>query len=111
MKQITVEELNRIWPEKAAGGECCVIDVRTPAEYASGHVPGARLICLDTLEARAHEIPKDRDVYLICRSGARSAQALRYLSQAHGHERLVNVAGGTMAWMAAGYPVETGGEA
>ena len=111
MKHVTVEELRQIWPDKAAGGECCLIDVRTPVEYAEGHVPGARLICLDTLEARAHEIPKDRDVYLICRSGARSAQALKYLSAAHGHERLINVAGGTMAWIAAGYPVETGGAA
>ncbi len=108
MKHITVEELRAFWPERA-GQECCVIDVRTPAEYAEAHVPGARLICLDTLPERARDIPKDQDVYLICRLGARSAQALKYLSAAHGHTRLVNVSGGTMAWIAAGYPVETGG--
>ena len=104
MKQITVEELRDMLGAQSDG--CCLIDVRTPAEYADGHVPGARLISLDTLEARAHEIPKDCDVYLICRSGARSARALEYLQQAHGHERLVNVAGGTMAWIKAGYDIE-----
>jgi len=109
MKDISVEELRRIWPDAAETGEYCVIDVRTPAEYAEAHVPGAKLVCLNTLKAHAHEIPKDLDVYLICRSGARSAQALKYLRAAHGHERLVNVSGGTMAWIAAGYPIETGG--
>ena len=111
MKQVSVEELHQIWPERAASGECCIIDVRTPDEYAEAHVPGARLICLDTLKTRAHEIPRDREVYLICRSGARSAQAFEYLNRAHGHMRLVNVTGGTMAWVEAGFPVETGGEA
>ncbi len=106
MKHISVEELNRIWPEQATSGECYVIDVRTPAEFRAGHVPGVQLVSLDTLDARAHEIPKDRDVYLICRSGARSAQALKHLAQAHGFTRLTNVAGGTMAWANAGYPIE-----
>ncbi|RMH52730.1 MAG: rhodanese-like domain-containing protein [Zetaproteobacteria bacterium] len=107
MKQITVEELHRLW-SGADDEQCCLIDVRTPEEYARGHVPGARLISLDALPARAHEVPKDRDVYLICRSGARSAQALKYLSDHHGHARLFNVAGGTLAWIEAGYPVEQG---
>ncbi len=106
MKGISVEELHRIWPGDGARNHCCVIDVRTPDEYAAGHVPGARLICLDMLDARIDEIPKDRDVFLICRSGARSAQALRYLREAYGFSRLTNVEGGTMAWMDAGYPVE-----
>jgi len=103
MQQITVEELKQIWPE---ADECSLIDVRTLEEYAEAHVPDAQLICLDTLDTRAHEIPRDRDVYLICRSGARSAQALKYLTHAHGFTRLVNVTGGTMAWIQAGYPVE-----
>ena len=104
MKQITVQELKEMLA--AQPDACCLIDVRTPAEYAEAHVPGARLISLDTLGARVDEIPMDCDVYLICRSGARSARALEYLRQAHGHERLVNVAGGTMAWIKSGYEVE-----
>jgi len=106
MKSISVEKLHRIWAGNGARSHCCVIDVRTPDEYAAGHVPGARMICLDTLDARIHEIPKDREVFLICRSGARSAQALKHLRKVYGFTRLTNVEGGTMAWVDAGYPVE-----
>jgi rhodanese-related sulfurtransferase len=107
MKDIDVDTFQSIWQEQKDSDSCCLIDVRTAAEYAEGHVPGARLICLDTLAARAHEIPKDKDVYLICRSGARSAQAADYLMRNCGHNHVINVSGGTMAWIQAGYAVET----
>jgi len=83
-----------------------LIDVRSPDEYQSGHVPGAQLIALNTLMARASDIPKDGDVYLICHSGGRSAQAADYLSRQCGHKNLFNIQGGTMAWLQAGYPSE-----
>ncbi|MDL2345374.1 rhodanese-like domain-containing protein, partial [Deinococcus sp. MIMF12] len=56
-----------------------VLDVRTPAEYAQGHVPGAVLLPLQDLSARLNEVPQGRKVYVICRSGSRSAQASRVL--------------------------------
>lgn len=90
------------------GRALTLIDVRSPDEYGSGHVPGARLIALGTLMARAHEIPRHGDVFLICHSGARSAQAAEYLARQCGHDNLINVSGGTLAWRQAGYPLEQG---
>ena len=53
-----------------------VVDVRTPAEYAGGHIPGAKLVPVDQIEARAAEVgPKERPVILYCRTGRRTAMA------------------------------------
>ncbi|WP_027461209.1 rhodanese-like domain-containing protein [Deinococcus murrayi] len=83
-----------------------VLDVRTPAEYAEGHIAGAALLPLDEVAARADAVPGDRPVYVICRSGNRSAQASELLVKAGKDVR--NVAGGMNDWVAAGYPVKTG---
>ncbi|SEJ65020.1 Rhodanese-related sulfurtransferase [Deinococcus reticulitermitis] len=80
-----------------------VLDVRTPAEYVQGHVPGATLLPLQDLPARLNEVPKDRKVYVICRSGSRSAQASQVLTDG-GHRNVYNVDGGMLAWEAAGFP-------
>lgn len=80
-----------------------VLDVRTPAEYAQGHVPGAVLLPLQDLPARLNEVPEDRRVYVICRSGSRSAQASQVLSDG-GRGNVYNVDGGMVAWEAAGFP-------
>lgn len=109
MKQISVNELYPKWLRHQEGGEACtVIDVREVGEYQQGHVPEAVLIPLSTVTARTHEIPKEDNVYVICRSGGRSAQAIQYLMQECGHQNLINVAGGTMAWVEAAYPVQEG---
>jgi|AMFO01.1.fsa_nt_gi Rhodanese-related sulfurtransferase len=105
MQEITIEELHRILKEGEDGG-CCLIDVRTAEEFNAGHVPGAKLICLREIERHTHEFPRDRDVYLICRSGMRSAKALALLRERYGFRRLFNVAGGTLAWTKAGLPLE-----
>ena len=105
MQEISVKELRRIMQE-VKDRESCLIDVRTAEEYAAGHVPGAKWIGLQAIEKSAHEIPKDRNVYLICRSGARSARALALLRDRYGFRRLFNVAGGTLAWERAGLPIE-----
>lgn len=88
-------------------GTVAVVDVRTPAEYADGHVPGAINIPVDSLAQRMSELAphKDADLYLICRSGARSARAQSVLLDA-GYAHPINVAGGTLAWQSAGFPVE-----
>ncbi len=107
-------DVNTLYPRwlvaQEKGETCTIVDVRTPEEYARVHVPQAKLIALNTLMARADEVPKQGEVYLICRSGARSAQAAAFLAQQFGHGNLINVSGGTMAWRNAGYPVEQGGE-
>lgn len=82
-----------------------LIDVRSPDEYAGGHVPGAKNVPLDTLEGQLASLgPADREVYVICQSGRRSKLASETMA-AKGL-RPVNVQGGTSAWKQAGYTVE-----
>jgi rhodanese-related sulfurtransferase len=82
-----------------------VLDVRTPAEWEESHVPGATLIPLDELESRLDEVPVDREVVVMCRSGNRSATGRDILRQA-GFVQVTSMAGGIQQWGAAGYPLE-----
>jgi molybdopterin-guanine dinucleotide biosynthesis protein A/rhodanese-related sulfurtransferase len=93
--EIDVDELAR---RREAGAY--VLDVRQADEYEAAHVPGAVLIPLDQLGDRQDELPRDRPLLVICRSGGRSAAAVRALAAA-GYDA-TNVAGGTLAWIAAG---------
>lgn len=95
MQEITVADLQ-------ARTDTPLIDVREEWEYADGHVPGAVNIPLTQLGARIGELPHEFDV--ICKSGGRSAQAAQALAP-HGYDA-TNVAGGTDAWIQAGYEVE-----
>lgn len=85
-----------------------VVDVRQPDEYVEGHVPGALLVPLADVPDRLGDFPTDRTVYVVCKSGGRSANAVAFL-RTSGLDA-VNVAGGTMAWIDAGHPVVEGGE-
>jgi rhodanese-related sulfurtransferase len=84
-----------------------ILDVREPDEWAAGHIPGATLIPLGQLTARAGEVPTDRDVVVVCRSGNRSAQG-RDILRAAGLMQVTSTAGGMKAWTAAGNPTTTG---
>ena len=99
--QIDVEALA---DELAAGRS--LIDVREPDEYAETRVPGGRLIPLGTVPDRVGEVPTDGTVYVVCRSGGRSAQAVAFLRE-HGVDA-VNVAGGTLAWIESGRETDRG---
>jgi rhodanese-related sulfurtransferase len=83
-----------------------LIDVRQPEEYEEFHVPGAVLIPLDELVERVDEVPAVDRVYVICKTGGRSAKAVEFLNR-NGYDS-VNVAGGSLAWVEAGQPVATG---
>lgn len=74
-----------------------LVDVREPWEAAVSALPGHHLLPLGELASRAHEIPRDRDVVLYCRSGARSGRAVDQL-RAMGYTRVRNLAGGIVAW-------------
>ena len=74
-----------------------VIDIRTPGEWESGHIEGARWIPLIELESRIAEVPADTDVTLVCASGYRSMIASSLLA-ARGFERIADLAGGMNAW-------------
>ncbi|WP_329275862.1 rhodanese-like domain-containing protein [Streptomyces sp. NBC_00691] len=88
-----------------------LLDVRTPGEFRTVHIPGSSNVPLDTLrEHRAELLPHlDEDVVLVCRSGARAAQAERALAGA-GLPNLRVLDGGMNAWEAAGAPVNRGPE-
>jgi phage shock protein E len=80
-----------------------LLDVRTLDEFKQGHVDGAVLIPLDSINARKDRIPKDRDVICICESGSRSSIACRKLSSL-GY-KVSNLRGGMSRWIRAGLPV------
>lgn len=92
--------------ERFAAG-AYLLDVREQSEWNEGHISGAVLIPLAQLPARLSEIPADRDVLIICRSGNRSAQARDQL-RAAGFPNTTSIDGGMNAWIAAGLPVVTG---
>lgn len=80
--------------ELLEAGEC-IIDIREKNEYAEGHLKGVPNIPLSELRERVNEIPKDRTVYLQCRSGQRSYNACLLL-QNLGYTNVVNVTGGIL---------------
>jgi rhodanese-related sulfurtransferase len=83
-----------------------VIDVREPNEYQTGHVPGAKLVPLNTfLRSPASHVSSDRPVIFVCAMGSRSAVASE-MAAAVGAKTVYNVEGGTIEWIAKGYPVE-----
>lgn len=90
-----------------AGQVSHLVDVRTPAEFARGAVPGAINLPVQELQGRLAELDAARagTLYVICHSGARSSAATDALVAA-GYQRVVNVTGGTAAWTGAGYPVQ-----
>jgi rhodanese-related sulfurtransferase len=99
---ISAEELRaaRARPETAV----YVLDVRTPEEYAAGHVPGAVNIAIGTLDERVSEVPKDRLIVVYCEKGSRAARAEKLLS-ANGRE-VRHLAGDMSGWRAAKLEVE-----
>jgi glyoxylase-like metal-dependent hydrolase (beta-lactamase superfamily II)/rhodanese-related sulfurtransferase len=88
-----------------------VIDVREPDEYsgAIGHIKGAKLVPLGSLVARLEELPKNKPLVMVCRSGARSAQAT-VLLKTKGIAKVANLAGGMLRWRAQRFPVEGGSD-
>ena len=95
MKEVSVDQV-------PAGAQ--LIDVREPDEYAAVRAEGAVNIPLSEFGARTDEIDPERDIDLLCPSGGRSAQAGESLEQARGWDNVINVAGGTTAWVEQGLP-------
>jgi rhodanese-related sulfurtransferase len=108
MKTISPQSLN----ERLQRGESVhLLDVRTPAEHASMHVPGVHLLPLDQLSGDrltgVNGFAKDQPVYLLCRSGSRAQKAAAQLEK-DGYSDCVVVEGGMQAWADAGLPVNRG---
>lgn len=89
--------------------EVQIVDVREPSEFNGplGHVPGARLVPLGTLNQQLEVLEKQKPIVTVCRSGARSAQASVMLGKA-GFDKVANLSGGMLRWRAQRFHVEGG---
>ncbi|RXT08182.1 sulfurtransferase TusA family protein [Ammoniphilus sp. CFH 90114] len=90
---ITNEDLQQ---KVESGDNVVVLDVREPAEYAFGHIPGAISIPMGQLEGRGQELSKENEIYVVCRTGNRSDMACQWLSE-QGF-KVVNVLPGMTGW-------------
>ena len=86
-----------------------VVDIREPAEYVSGHVPGAVLIPMGHLPSRTHQLDRGRPIYLICATGNRSLAMADFLERQGFDARSVD--GGTSEWGRSGRPTVVGSRA
>lgn len=90
-----------------SGGEVVVIDVRTPEEFASGHIPNARNIDIkeDSFNKKIAELDIDENYIINCQMGGRSSRATARMEEI-GFKNVKNLIGGITAWKEAGLPVE-----
>lgn len=101
MTECSVSKLNDVM----SSAEATLIDVREWPEYAAGRVRGSRLIPLGEIASRSGEIDGSKDVYVMCRTGRRSAEAASKLSSL-GFTNVINVGGGFEAWKKENLPYE-----
>ncbi|RLL42701.1 rhodanese-like domain-containing protein [Oceanobacillus piezotolerans] len=93
MKEISAKEVQ----EKLENGEeLNIVDVREDDEVAQGIIPGAKHIRLGEIPERHTELDKNKQYYMVCRSGARSGRATEFLNE-QGYD-VTNMAGGMLAW-------------
>ncbi len=84
-----------------------ILDVRDADEFAAFHIAGSTLIPLGELEARLQEVPRDKEIIVVCRSGNRSASGRDVLLNA-GYTNVSSMTGGLKDWQARGYPTISG---
>jgi rhodanese-related sulfurtransferase len=97
--EVSVDDAYKMYQNRAF-----VLDVRTQQEWDEYHAPNATLIPLDQLQARINEVPKDKEILVVCRSGNRSQQG-RDILLAAGYNA-TSMIGGLKEWFAKGYPIE-----
>lgn len=102
VKNVSVQEFREI----ISKGEGIILDVRTPKETAQGHLENASMINVfdEDFVDKINLMQKDKEIYVYCKSGGRSAQAAQILSE-NGFDRVYNMKGGIMAWESAGFPL------
>ena len=84
-----------------------ILDVREMAEWVEVHIPGSTLIPLGELPKRVGEVPRDREVVVVCRSGNRSQKGRDILIKA-GFRKVTNMQGGVKQWRSEGHPTVSG---
>lgn len=105
----SVQEAAKLIETRHNDPDFVILDVRTPAEFAAGHIAGARLFDFNAPDFadKIKELPRDKTYLVYCRSGNRSAKAVK-LMQADGFSDLINLGGGMLDWEKAGLPVAKG---
>jgi len=101
------EAHRRLTAAEASDARPLLVDVREQSEFEEVRAEGAVLVPLSQFLARHRELPTDRPLLMICKSGGRSAQAAAFLL-ANGWPDVSNVVDGTMGWWTAGLPVRQG---
>lgn len=101
IKEIEVTDLAEL---KESNNTVRVIDIRQPAELNSGIIPGAEALPMHTIPLRLSELKQDEKLIMVCRSGARSAQACMFLQQ-QGYDNVFNLRGGMIAWAGSGLEI------
>jgi len=81
-----------------------LLDVRSAAEFAQGMIPKGEPLPLHLVPLQTGRLERDRDLVVYCRTGARSAQACRYLAE-RGFEKVFNLRGGIVTWARQGLPL------
>lgn len=99
-KEISAEQAYTMYQQGAF-----FLDVRSVQEWNQGHIPRSTLIPLDELPSRLNELPRNKDIVLVCLSGHRSKEGVNVLWQ-NGFERVTCLKGGLQKWVEAGYPLE-----
>jgi phage shock protein E len=101
--KVDVTEFEKLWQDK----QNIVLDVRTPKEFAAGHIPGAMNLDVNApgFEQKLRELKPERRYLVHCAAGGRSARACEVMSH-QGLTNLVDLAPGFKAWEKAGKPVE-----
>ncbi len=101
IKEIDAPRLAQLLEDRPA--DLRVLDVRQPNEHAAGVVEGAELLPLHLLPVKLAELLREHTYVLVCRSGARSAQACAFMQQ-QGFDNVFNLRGGMLAWAQSGLP-------
>jgi len=96
IKEIDVHDLSE-WMQ-GAERDVHIVDVRTPQEYMAGSIEGAELIPLHLIPLRVQDLPSDKDLVFICRTGARSSQATAFVA-GQGMDNAHNLRGGLVDWV------------
>lgn len=106
IEDITVQEAAEMIEERRGNADFAIIDVRTPDEFAEGHIEGAVLVNFrdDDFRDKVGELDRDKTHLIYCRSGARSAGARDVMAEL-GFREVYNMLGGILGWEAAGHPV------
>jgi rhodanese-related sulfurtransferase len=102
MRNLSPREAHRAW----RAGELAIVDCREEVEYELTRIPGVPLVPMSELAMRVDDLPDDRPLAIVCRSGARSGQVAEWLTADGRRGEVANLEGGMLAWAADGLDYE-----